>query len=215
MNCITKRTRSALLAASLLLSLLTVPASAAGSVLDGYTDLDPNDWYAESVEYVLSNGLMTGIGPNTFAPNDTLTRAMVAQILWAMAGNQNVGEFYYGDTDYDTWYSDAVSWVSIKGLMTGYDEGRFGPNLPVTREQMALSLYNYAKMYRYDTRAKGDISAFSDGSSVSYWAEEAMTWAVGAGLISGRQGNLLCPTGTATRAEIAQMFMRFQQTIKN
>lgn len=215
MKCMTKRIQSALLTASVLLSLCTVPALAKEAASDSYTDLDANDWYAESVEYVLSNGLMTGIGPSTFAPGDTLTRAMVAQMFWAMSGHLNEGEFYYGDTDYDTWYSDAVSWVTIKGLMTGFGEGRFGPDAPVTREQMALTLYNYAKMYKYDTRAKGDISVFADGDSVSYWAEEAMIWAVGAGLISGRQDNLLCPTGTATRAEIAQIFMRFQQTLEN
>ena len=111
------------------------------------------------------------------------------------------------------WYDKAASWAQSKGIITGYEDGRFGPNDPLTREQLALILYNYAKSEGYGTSAKADLSKFADGTSTSPWAQQAMSWAVGEGLLSGRGVNMLYPTGTATRAEVAQIMMNFCENI--
>lgn len=179
----------------------------------GFVDVSASAWYYNAVNYVVDEGIMSGTGANTFEPNTTLTRAMVAQMLYAMSGKPNQGSNTFGDVDSSAWYADAVAWVSYKGVMTGYGEGRFAPNTPVTREQMALILYNYAKLQGYDTDASSSLSSFADGDSVSSWAQQAMSWAVAQGLFSGRDGNMLTPAGTATRAEIAQIFMQFCKNV--
>ena len=179
----------------------------------GFVDVSASAWYYNAVNYVVDEGIMSGTGANTFEPNTTLTRAMVAQMLYAMSGKPNQGSNTFGDVDSSAWYADAVAWVSYKGVMTGYGEGRFAPNTPVTREQMALILYNYAKLQGYDTDASSSLSSFADGASVSSWAQQAMSWAVAQGLFSGRDGNMLTPAGTATRAEIAQIFMQFCKNV--
>lgn len=175
----------------------------------GFTDVSASAWYYNAVNYVVKEGIMFGTGANTFSPNATLTRGMVAQMLYAMAGKPSQGSSSYTDVAGNAWYADAVAWVSTKGVMTGYGAGLFAPDTSVTREQLALILYNYAKLQGYDTSASSNVSAFADGASVAPWAQQAMSWAVAEGLFSGRDGNMLAPAGTATRAEIAQIFMQF------
>lgn len=206
-----RRLGSALVTGAMVLGLMTMGAGAKESPLAPFTDVDPGAWYAQGVEYVLEQGLMSGVSETAFDPQGTLTRAMGAQLFWAMAGRIRVDLVTYGDTIWDTWYAPAVSWVSTSGLMNGYAEGRFGPDRPMSREQVALTLYRYAQMYRYDTRPKGDLTSFADGDAVSSWAQEAMIWAVGAGLFSGGDGNRLFPGDTVTRCEMAQILMKFQQ----
>ena len=174
-----------------------------------FSDVSASAWYAEAVAYVASRGLMSGTGADTFSPEDTLTRAMTAQILYAMEGKPNIGSINYGDVTYLDWYCDAVAWAGAKGIMTGYGEGRFGPNIAITREQVALIFLNYANLHEYDTKVSSDLSAFSDGDSVSSWAAQAAAWAVGAGILSPRESGLLEPGAPATRAEIAQGLMQF------
>lgn len=178
-----------------------------------FSDVDDSAWYAQAVYYVADKGIMSGTGADTFSPEDTLTRAMAAQILYALEGKPNIGTINFGDVTYEDWYCDAVSWASAKWVMTGYGEGRFIPNNPVTREQLSLALLNFANLHNYDTRAAGDLSAFSDSGSVSSWATEAVTWAVGAGILSSREGGLLAPGEPATRAEIAQSLMQFCEVV--
>lgn len=213
MNHLRTRIWSALLSTALLLSLLPMGASAAGSVLDQYNDLSPDAWYAQAVEYVLENGIMSGTSQHTFSPNATVTRGMAVQMIYAMAGKPNIGSHTYEDVRHGDWYYDAVAWATNKQIMYGYQEGRFVPGDPITREQLALVLYNYALSFRYDIRPQADLSTFADGNSVSSWAEEAMIWSVGSGLLSGREGNRLNPGSSATRAEVAQIMMKFIQNV--
>ena len=112
------------------------------------------------------------------------------------------------------WYTDAVNWAASKGIVKGYRATVFAPNDTVSREQLATILYRYAEYKEYDVSAKGDLTAFTDGAKTSSWAAQAMEWAVGSKLLSGKGGSVLDPTGTATRAEVAQIFMNFAQNLK-
>ena len=208
---------SALLAAVLLLGL--IPAALAIGVEtrspDDFVDLDPNAWYAKAAAYTLEHGILNGTGPDTFSPEDTLTRAMAVQMLYAMDGKPNIGSHTYGDVSYDAWYDDAVAWAGSKQIMYGYQEGRFFPDDPITREQLSLILFNYAKLYRCNILPRSDLSSFADGDTTSAWAEQAMSWAVASGLMSGREGNMLYPASSASRAEIAQIMMNFCLNVLN
>ena len=134
-------------------------------------------------------------------------------MLYALEGKPAVPNSSFTDVSSGAWYADAAAWAQSMGVITGYDNGAFGPDDPLTREQLTLILYNYARLKGYDISARGDLSAFTDGDSTSSWARESMTWAVGAGLLSGQGMGMLAPTGTATRAEVAQIMMNFCETI--
>ena len=176
---------------------------------EDYDDLSTSAWYHSAVDYVLSEGMMSGVSQYEFAPDDTLTRAMVVQILWAMEGRPQVNYLMqYDDVSESAWYAEAVRWGVSEGIVSGYSESTFGPEDPVTREQLALILYNYARSAGYDADEGGtSILEYNDYDSISAWALEAMEWSVNAGLISGKDGSRLDPAGTATRAEAAQMLM--------
>ena len=190
-----------------------MPAEENNSV-DSFLDVDSTAWYYDAVKYVVENGIMSGTGTYTFEPNTTLSRGMIAQMLYALEGKPNVSVTgYFNDVPVNAWFAKAAAWAKSKGIITGYDNGNFGPNDPLTREQLALILYNYAKIKEYSTSAAGNLSQFIDGRSTSAWAQEGMTWAVGAGLLSGRDGNMLCATGTATRSEVAQIMMNFCKNV--
>ena len=178
-----------------------------------FTDVRPDDWFYEAVIFVYQNNLMNGTSATTFSPNDATTRAQIATIFYRMAGSpavENTNPFtdvpYGPGTD---WYYDAVLWVQQNGIMQGYGDNLFGPGDPVTREQLAVIFYNYAKFKGYDTTASGDLSGFTDAGDLSPWAQEAMKWAVGSGVMSGKGNGILDPKGTATRAEIAAMLQNF------
>ena len=180
----------------------------------GYSDVSASAWYADAVAYVTDNGMMQG-NAGRFMPNDNLDRAMMAQILYNLEDNPAVnGGSAFGDVGSGSWYADAVAWASANSVITGYDNGNYGPNDSITREQMALMLYRYAALKGYDTTQSGaGLTGFVDAESVSSWASEAMTWAVNAGVINGKDGNRLDPQGTATRAEVAQVLMNFGQNV--
>lgn len=194
------------------ISAFFVPQSAPAESIS-FTDVNDSAWYADAVYYVANRGIMSGTEPGVFSPDETFTRAMTAQVLYAMEGKPNIGTINYGDVTFEDWYCSAVAWASAKRVMTGYGEGRFGPENPITREQVALIFLNYANLHEYNTTAVGDLSAFSDGDSVSSWATQAVTWAVGTGILSAREGNLLAPGEPATRAEIAQSLMQFCEVV--
>ena len=198
-------------------SQITVNASFAkdsSSPVDSFLDVNTGAWYYDAVKYAVESGLMSGTGTYTFEPNTTLSRGMIAQMLYALEGKPSISSANnFTDVSSSDWYDKAASWAQSKGIITGYEDGRFGPNDPLTREQLALILYNYAKSEGYGTSAKADLSKFADGTSTSPWAQQAMSWAVGEGLLSGRGVNMLYPTGTATRAEVAQIMMNFCENI--
>ena len=178
-----------------------------------FADVPASAWYYNAVEYVYENGLMSGVSGGRFAPDDTLTRAMLVQTLYAMEGRPASASAGFADVASGDWYASAVNWAAANGVVSGVSETGFGPNNALTREQLALILYRFAQYKGYDVTGTSDLAAYADGSSVSGWAAEAMGWAVDAGLISGVGGNQIAPTGTATRAQVAQILMNFCENV--
>lgn len=177
-----------------------------------FTDVATGDWFYEAVKYAYDNSMMNGVGHNLFAPSSNLTRGMIAQVLYNLEGTPAAGNGVFTDVAADQWYADAVNWAAANDIVGGYGNGKFGPEDDITREQMAQILYNYAAFKGYDVSTQGDLSTFNDGAKTSDWALSAMKWAVGSGLLQGYNGNLN-PTGTATRAEVAQILMNFCENI--
>ena len=175
-----------------------------------YTDVDTAQWYHASVDYVLTNGIMNGTSATTFVPNGQLTRGMLVQILYNLEGKPQSGAAAFDDVASDAWYAKAVGWAAENKIVGGYGDGRFGPNDAVTREQAAAILYRYAQSKGVDVSVGEDtnILSFTDAQSISEYAVPAMQWAVGAGVLTGKGGGRLDPTGTATRAEIAAIMQR-------
>lgn len=175
-----------------------------------FSDVAEDDWYYDAVAYVAENGIMSGTDGSCFSPNGTLTRAMLSQILYAMEDKPAVsGAATFSDVAAGAWYADAVNWTAAQGIVAGMGENSFAPDAPVTREQLSLILYGYARYKGYDTSASVSLSGYADRDSVAVWAADSMGWAVSEGLISGRPGGYLDPAGTATRAEVAQILMNF------
>jgi len=181
---------------------------------DYATDVPVGSWYFNAVEYMYKNGMMSGTSPTTFGPNANLSRAMLAQVLYNLEGKPAVSGAPFQDVPANQWYANAVAWAAENGIVSGYGNGRFGPDDPITREQLATILYRYANQKGYDTSASASLSGFSDSASVSGYAQEALSWAVGAKLVSGMGANALNPAGTATRAQVATILMRFCENLK-
>lgn len=173
------------------------------------TDVKDGAWYYDAVHYAYFNGIMVGTSETTFAPNGTLTRAMVVQILYNLEGQPAViGENTFTDTT-GHWAAKAIAWAQQTDVVSGYEDGTFRPEKAVTREELAKMLYNYAQYKDYDLTATGDLSQFSDGDKVQDWAEEVMAWANGNGLITGYDDGTLEPGGNATRVQAASILMNF------
>ena len=167
------------------------------------------DWFQAAVEYVYRQGIMTGTSATTFEPNTTLSRAMVAQILYNLEGQPTVtGESTFTDSN-THWAAKAIAWAQKTGVVSGYGNNTFRPNQAVTREELAQMLYNYAEYKQYDLTASGDLIAFPDGNNVQGWAKTAMSWANGNQLINGFEDDTLRPGGDSTRAQAASILMNF------
>ena len=174
------------------------------------TDVEEDKWYYESVKYVYENGLMYGTSETTFAPNDTLTRAMFATILYRANDEPEVEyEETFVDVPEGEWYSDGIIWAYQNGIIYGYGDGIFGTNDNITREQLAAMMYRYGEYMGYDMSEYAELDQYEDADMVSSWAEEAISWAVGANIIYGTSDTTLNPTGQASRAECAAIIMRF------
>ena len=175
-----------------------------------FTDLAADAWYTDAVAYVYRHDLMAGYGENLFGPDDHLSRAQLCQILYNKEGRPAVtGSSVFTDVAGTAWYADAVIWANTNGIVGGYGGGVFGPEDNITREQLAAILYRYAQAKGYDTASGADLSAYGDASDVSSWAIPAMQWACGTGVIMGVTESTLLPQGSATRAQVATMLMRF------
>lgn len=203
-----KRFLSMLLTLCMLLSLLPSTVFAANSNVP-FTDVKETDWFYDAVGYVYENGMMSGTGNNQFSPNVTTTRGMIVTILYRLEGSPAVSTASFDDVAAGEYYANGVSWAAANGVVSGYGNDQFGPNDPITREQMATILYRYAQYKEYETTVSGDVSSFTDGASVSSYAVEPMNWALGTGLLSGVGNNMLNPTGNATRAEAATILTRY------
>ena len=186
------------------------PAKPAAPVGLPFADVSGSDWFYNDVRYVYEKGIMDGTGADRFSPNAPLTRAMIVTILYRMAGSPSVsGSSDFTDVAAGKWFAKAVAWAAANGIVNGYGSGLFGPNDPVTREQLAAILYRYA-VYGGMTAVtlEENLGSFADTAQLSAYAIQAMNWAVGQGLINGSGSNLV-PKAQATRAQVAAIIHRY------
>ncbi len=178
--------------------------------MPAFIDIPENAWYVDAVQYAVAHGLMKGVAEDRFAPNKSMTRAMLVTVPWRMEDQPMGCENTFSDVNAESggWYIDAVAWAAANGIVGGVGDNRFAPNGSITREQMATILFRYANKKGLDTSARSDLGSFTDASTISGYAVEAMQWAVGEGIINGSNG-ILMPRGSATRAQIAAILMRF------
>jgi hypothetical protein len=188
----------------------TRPADTTDASASRFSDAQGH-WAYAAIDFVVSKGLFNGVSSESFAPNAAMTRAMFATVLSRYANGTAKGTASFGDVPAGRWYSNGVLWAAENGVVSGMGNNLFDPNGSVTREQLVVMLRNYAKNIGLDVGASGGLSAYADTASVSAWATDAFAWAVSAGLITGKPGNLLDAKGTATRAEVAVVLQRFAQ----
>lgn len=174
-----------------------------------FTDVNEGDWFYDVVLYAYDNGLMTGVSATEFAPNQTTTRGMIVSMLARLEGVTSAEDAGFADVAANDWYATAVNWAASVGVVNGYEDNTFRPNAPITREQMAAILYNYADYKGYDVSARADLSDYADAADVSSWAEDVLSWANAEGLINGMTTTTIDPQGATTRAQTAAMFERF------
>ncbi len=198
----------------LLISIMVTGMSVSAAGVS-YSDVQEGDWYYDYVQYATARGFMTGYNDGSFGPSDKIIRGQFATILYRIEGSpQTAYQSRYPDVPEVRFYSIPVTWASEEGIFTGYANGKFGPEDPITREQIAAILYRYSVRKGYDTSARGNLSAFPDGSKVSGFAQEAMQWAVGTGLITGDRG-YLNPQGNTKRAEAAAILKRYEAYVED
>ena len=184
-------------------------------VVNPFTDVSEKDWFYNDAMFVYKNGLMLGTSKTLFSPHGTVTRGMMATILWRMEGSlAPKGENSFTDVEAGRWYADAITWTTENGIFAGYSKDKFGPDDPITREQLTAIFYRYADYKGYKLTVTENLDKFEDADKITDYAKMVMQWAVGNGLIKGKSENLLDPQGTATRAEIAAMLHRFVEKAK-
>ncbi|WP_337937920.1 S-layer homology domain-containing protein [Anaerotignum faecicola] len=184
-------------------------------VVNPFTDVSEKDWFYNDAMFVYKNGLMLGTSKSLFSPHGTVTRGMMATILWRMEGSlAPKGENSFTDVEAGRWYADAITWTAENGIFAGYSKDKFGPDDPITREQLTAIFYRYADYKGYKLTVTENLDKFEDADKITDYAKTVMQWAVGNGLIKGKSENLLDPQGTATRAEISAMLHRFIEKAK-
>ncbi len=173
-----------------------------------FTDVKSGNWFYDAVKYAYEQGLMTGTSATTFAPNGTMNRAMIVTVLYRLENSPAVtGASKFTDVPAGQWYSDAVAWAAANKIVNGYDETTFGPMNAVTREQMAAILFRYEQVKGLENvTPEENLNRFPDQNKISAYAIPALQWAVGQKIINGNADGTLDPTGTATRAQVAQIF---------
>ena len=201
-----KRMGAALMSLALMLSMNLTSLAAVEDT--GYADVDAGSWYAQAVEYVRDNGLMSGTSDTTFTPDGAMTRGMLVTTLYRAAGspsleNENLG-YPFADVPGDAWYADGIYWARLTGVVSGYSDEEFGPNDPVSREQLAAILWRYAG----SPAAEGGED-FADEGDISAYALQAVDWARSAGIVSGDDSGRFAPQSGATRAEAAAILRAF------
>ena len=188
------------------------PIPPAPNWINPYSDMSDTDWFFEYVRYVTEKGLMKGTSEGKFSPDVTMTRAMLVTVLYRLEGEPEVsGDIPFPDVKAGEWYSDAILWASQNSIVEGYNNGTFGLNDPVTREQAVTILYRYAEFKEKDISASDDLSRFTDRNDISYWAIDALRWAVAEEIIQGRTPTTIVPKGTSTRAEVATIIMWYAE----
>ena len=180
-----------------------------------FTDVSETDWFYEDVAYVYTNNLMNGTSTTMFSPNTTTTRGMIVTILYRLEGEPSVSDnCHFADVKSGSYYEKAITWAAAKGIVSGYGNNQFGPDDPITREQMAVILFRYAQYKGLDVSAGEDtnILSYSDALDISEYAFPAMQWICGESILNGSDGNLM-PRGSATRAQVAAILHRFCENI--
>ena len=180
---------------------------AAVDVSDLFIDIAPDAWYKDAIQYAYDNGLMTGTSANEFAPEATTTRAMIVSILARLEGVTTAEAAGFADVNDNDWYATAVNWAANVGVVNGYEDNTFQPNTAITREQLAAILMNYAAYKGEDVSNRASLTSYTDQPST--WAEEAISWSVAEGLLTGVTADTLQPQGAATRAQVAAILQRF------
>ena len=173
--------------------------------VSGFADVPQDNWFADAVKYVSENKLMNGTSTTAFSPNENMSRAMLATVLYRMSGETAEAGSSFGDVSSSAYYAAAVNWASSKGIVNGTGANAFAPNASITREQLAAMLYRYAG----EPSVSADLSAYTDAVSISPYAEKAVEWCVAKGILNGKSATRLAPQDTATRAECAAMLQRF------
>lgn len=198
-------------------SAVTVSASFAAQAVDPaspFADVAPGTWYYDAVLYAYEHGLMSGTGEGQFSPDLATSRGMIVTILYRLAGSPAVsGGSAFPDVAQGDWYANGVAWASANGVVSGYPDGTFGPNDPITREQMTAILYQFARTQGKLDSSRADLSAFADADTISSWARESMSWAVAKGLIGGVSADMLAPGGFTTRAQAAVILTAFSKAL--
>jgi len=173
-----------------------------------FTDVSESDWFYDAVRFVHENGLIVGTGGTAFSPQANTSRGMIVTILYRLEGTPGAGANTFSDVAAGKYYTDAVAWAAENEIVSGYGDGKFGPEDAITREQMAVILMNYAKFKGYDVSMSTDLSKYTDEGSISSWAKDAISWANAAGLIRGDSAKLT-PAGYAERCQVAAILQRF------
>ena len=198
-----KKLWAVILAVCMILSIQTAAFAAVGGT--GFSDVAADAWYADAVEYVRGNGLMSGTSGTTFAPQAATSRAMLATILYRASGSPSgAAPANFTDAASDAYYSDAVNWAAANNIVSGYGDGRFGSNDPVTREQIATILWRHAGSPAADAGQD-----FADESAISAYAADAVDWARAKGIVNGMEGNRFVPSGNVTRAQAATILRNY------
>ena len=177
-----------------------------------FQDVRNGDWFYDSAKYVYGHGLMTGLNDTTFGPGEPLARAQLAVILYRLSGSPEVTyEDIFPDVPDGQWYTDAVIWAQEKGIVTGYsDSGTFKPGNNINRQEITTMMYRYAKYQGYSLEGGADYSSYPDAANVQEFAKDSMSWAVGNGIVTGKENpTRLDPLGNTARAECATIMMRF------
>lgn len=183
-------------------------------VVAGFADVPEGKWFSEGIGYAVEKGYMAGTGNNRFSPQSTVTRGTIAQIFYAAEGKPSVSQSSrFSDVVSGKWYANGVNWAAEQGLVSGYGQGKFGPNDSVTREQMVAIMRKYAAMKGFDTSANADLSDYPDQSTISKYAVDGIRWAVSHHVITGTK-NGIEPKGTATRAQVAVILQAFDKNIR-
>ena len=213
-NIVMRRIITLILCVLLVGQLALTGVSAKESAKTAFDDVKAGSWYYEAVNYVFMHGVMKGTGNRTFSPNVATTRAEVVTILWRLSGAPDVVNLSsFGDVSNDAWYYKSVNWAANMGITDGTGTNTFSPTRKVTREEIVVFLYRYAKFRGLDINHLADISSYTDSKSVSNFAKEAMRWAVKAGIVSGVSKYELAPKANATRAQVATMLYRVMTSL--
>ena len=179
-----------------------------------FEDVPQGAWFVDAVKYVYQNGLMAGTSATTFSPYANTSRGMIVTVLHGMCGKPVFEGCVFSDVEEDAYYAKATCWASQNQIISGFGQGKFGPDEDVQRDQLAVVMMRYAQYLGLETPERADLSGFADADQISAYAQEAMSWANAVGLLSGKGDGIMDPQGVATRAEVAAMMARLDQMVK-